>query len=179
MHMTPQIVTGDYYVVNGTDYFTNIGDAIHHAGETLKDIGYQVDKLDITEIYVSVERETGTIGRLSADGYLDCTEWIPYHSEAEAMEKLWSETRGYYVFKLPACFASAAINGDWSSSDLSEEDKQDFRQFIKDEKVIEFIDIVGEPFFSWRNDLIGSSNLGSDVVRYLARIDDSECYTEL
>ena len=167
MHMTPQIVTGDYYVVNRTDYFTNMADAIDHATEILKD----------TEVYVSVEKETGTIGRLTADGYLDCTEWIPYDSEAEAMEKLWSETRGYYVFKLPACFASAAINDDWSSSDLSDEDKQDFRQFIKDEKVIEFIDIIdNEPFFTWSNDL---NLLGSDVVRYLARIDDSECYTEL
>lgn len=169
MHMTPQFVTGDYYVVNGTDYFPNMDDAIDHATEILKD----------TEVYVSVEKETGTIGRLSAIGYLDCTAWSPYDSEADAKAELFAETRGYDVFTLPARFASAAINNDWSSSELTDEDHEDYFEFIKMNSIFEFVDIIDEePYFSWRNDFTSfnkraSSIVGDNVVRYIARVDET------
>lgn len=34
------------------------------------------------------EHPEGIIGRLSMPGYMDCTEWCPYSSEAEALERL-------------------------------------------------------------------------------------------
>jgi hypothetical protein len=45
------------------------------------------DVLDTKEIY-SVQREVGYGARLSAPGYLDCTEWSVFDTEQEAREYL-------------------------------------------------------------------------------------------
>lgn len=36
----------------------------------------------------TIETKTGWLGRMSAPGYLDCTEWEPGESEAELLETL-------------------------------------------------------------------------------------------
>jgi hypothetical protein len=45
------------------------------------------DYIEGTEIY-SVEIKAGWGGRLSAPGYMDCTEWSVYDTEEEALEEL-------------------------------------------------------------------------------------------
>ena len=159
-HLTPEIHEGKYYLVNG-DYFLELDDAIHHANEIRKE----------TNVFVAVEEETGVIGRLSADGYLDCTDWAEYDSEADAKAELYDLTSGYAVFKLPARFASALINNDWSSSELTSWDSLSIGKFIDDENIISFIDVIDdEPHFAKLNDL---SQEGDSVIRYLAHIDET------
>ena len=157
-HLTPEIHVGEYYLVNG-DYFPELDDAIHHANEIRKE----------TKVFVEVEEETGVIGRLSADGYLDCTDWAEYDSVADAKAELYDETRGYAVLTLPARFASALINDDWSSTDLSDGDKDAIKKIYDLTEIVEFIDIIDdEPYFKWSNFLYSE---GDNVLRYLARID--------
>ena len=172
-HLTPQFYETEYYIVDGT-IFEDFDNACHYAGELLfANLSYDDDERydDDEKITVTVKRKTGVIGRLSADGYLDCTEWTKYDSEADAKAELYDETRGYAVFTLPARFASALINYDWSSSELTSWDSLSIGKFIEDENIISFIDVIDdEPHFAKLNDL---SQEGDSVIRYLARIDET------
>ena len=173
-HLTPEIHVGEYYTVDidgETTVFTDESDARYHIEETLFNVNPKFQTLDNAEITVTVAKVDGVIGRLSASGYLDCTEWQEYENLADAKAELYDETRGYAVFTLPARFASAAINDDFSSTDLSEGDKEIFKKLINLSAVVEFVEIIDdEPYFKWSNDLYGD---GDDVVRYLARIDET------
>ena len=173
-HLTPEIHVGEYYTVEidgETTVFTEESDAKEHVLETLFNVNTRFKNLDNAEITVTVAKSTGVIGRLSASGFLDCTEWQEFRILGDAKDELYSQTRGYSIFTLPARFASAAINDDWSSSDLSDSDKVTLERFIKEYGIIEFIDIIdNEPFFKRYSDLYPQ---GDAVVRYLARIDEN------
>ena len=173
-HLTPEIHVGEYYTVeiNGeTTLFTDETYAKEHVLVTLFNVNTRFETLENDEITVIASKVNGVIGRLSASGYLDCTEWQEYENLADAKAELYDETRGYAVFTLPARFASAAINDDFSSTDLSEGDKEIFKKLINLTAVVEFVEIIDdEPYFKWSNDLYGD---GDDVVRYLARIDET------
>ena len=173
-HLTPEIHEGEYYTVEidgETTVFTDESDARYHIEETLFNVNPKFQTLDNAEITVTVAKVNGVIGRLSASGYLDCTEWQEYENLADAKAELYDETRGYAVFTLPARFASALINNDWSSSELTSWDSLSIGKFIEDENIISFIDVIDdEPHFAKLNDL---SQEGDSVIRYLARIDET------
>lgn len=72
--MTPEVFTGVYYVVTHTN-----GESEIHVEEPTDDGD------------VDIERKSGTIGRLSAPGYMDCTEWEEFDSEVDADNALTEE----------------------------------------------------------------------------------------
>lgn len=80
--MQPEVFTGLYFIVDlsdgSTDYFP-----VPAIGESLSSLGYT----DSDDWRV----EEGTLGRLSAPGYMDCTNWTPYESESEALAILREE----------------------------------------------------------------------------------------
>ena len=173
-HLTPEIHVGEYYTVeiNGeTTLFTDESDAKEHVLETLFNVNTRFETLENDEITVIASKVNGVIGRLSASGYLDCTEWQEYENLADAKAELYDETRGYAVLTLPARFASALINDDWSSTDLSDGDKDAIKKIYDLTEIVEFIDIIDdEPYFKWSNFLYSG---GDNVLRYLARIDET------
>ena len=92
-HLTPEIYETEYYIVAG-EIFEDFDNACRYAGELLFDnLSYDDDERydDDEKITVTVKRKTGVIGRLSADVYLDCTEWAEYDSEADAKAQLYDE----------------------------------------------------------------------------------------
>lgn len=82
--MQPQIEHGEWYIVEATQ-----GTFAVHAGwgptynTSLMDLRPYVDGMPI-----SYERVTGYGARLSAPGYLDCTDWTVFDTEREAKEYL-------------------------------------------------------------------------------------------
>ncbi len=109
--MQPEIYCGEYWEVespNGSTFFPvevvgnlglNVGDSISYRFPTeqeKRESGATQPENPFT-IYVespvvySATLCDGVLGRLSAQGYMDCTNWSPYDSEEEAEEGLAEE----------------------------------------------------------------------------------------
>ena len=56
------------------------------------------------------------------------------------------------TYKLPAYWASALINNDWSGYDKAE--LEEIKNWLWSNKHPNIVDVVGEPFVGWFNDLI-------------------------
>lgn len=79
MFMQPEVYTGPFYAIEsncGSEFFPADGD-------TPESLGYPAE--------TEYEIRQGTLGRLSASGYMDCTDWTPYESESEALAILRDE----------------------------------------------------------------------------------------
>ena len=70
-------------------------------------------------------------------------------------------------WKIPAYYASAIINNDYSG--LSEQEEKELNDFIKKniEGDLTLEDMNQEPYFSWSNDV---NALGSDVLDFVELI---------
>lgn len=81
--MKPQIVRDDWYVVDTTNGNTFI---------PIDVIGEDAEKDDFADYiegeYLDHEKITGWGARLSAPGYLDCTDWCVFDTEEKAKEHL-------------------------------------------------------------------------------------------
>ena len=56
------------------------------------------------------------------------------------------------TYELPAYWASALINNDWSGYDETE--REEIKNWLKANGNPNIVDMVGEPFVGWFNDLI-------------------------
>ena len=77
--MEPEIVRCDYYVIDGRHGTTFLPCDVEPGATTAEQLRDYVEDYDADAI-VTVEH--GILGRLSAPGYLDCTEWTPYATRA-------------------------------------------------------------------------------------------------
>ena len=81
--MQKQIVTMTAYIVETSDGTEIVPENCGVNGES--DLHNYVNGLEIYE----VNKAQGFYARLSAPGYMDCTDWIgPYDTEQEAMTEL-------------------------------------------------------------------------------------------
>lgn len=86
--MTPQYYETDYYSVD-----TNIGTEIVPC-DVCNDGTKLSDYVEGNVIYLTgTKRKHGWVGRLSASGYMDCTEWIAA-SSMEGIKTLLTELYG-------------------------------------------------------------------------------------
>lgn len=87
-HMTPDIESGSWYEVEANHGETHIiprdvsGD-VETSGELADYVDGTIDDPDAAPVL-----KTGWLARLSAPGYLDCTDWITAETELEAIEAL-------------------------------------------------------------------------------------------
>ena len=87
-HMQTEVVFGTYFEVD-TTHGTEIvpTDACGHTmttvAEALRMPDYEVDSW-----YAECPVKEGWLARLSAPGYLDCTDWSAFETETEAREFL-------------------------------------------------------------------------------------------
>lgn len=75
---------------HGTEYIPELvcGDILH-VRDGGRPVLEQYCEGDVYRSCFSVERKVGWYGRLSAPGYLDCTDWQgPYETEDEAIKAL-------------------------------------------------------------------------------------------
>jgi hypothetical protein len=127
---------------------------------------------------LEVSPRKGWIARMSAPGYMDCTEWEEYESEARAWAGLLAENGddepGELTCRwLPASWASALVNGDYSG--MSDEESADIHQWqgTEDAQTLDLTtaDCVGQAEFRARND---ANNLGADCHLFLFTVKDDE-----
>lgn len=93
--MEPEIHNSTYWEIetNGGTWFLPadvVGERGHKIGKRYVKpalLALFVDYVEATEIQ-SVTLREGILGRLSAPGYMDCTDWTPYDSESDAMADL-------------------------------------------------------------------------------------------
>lgn len=77
--MEPEYYEGTYVAVE-----TANGETTYLPPDVWEDIGE--DALDTPAGEAEVTMHKGVLARLSAAGYMDCTDWTPYADEAEARE---------------------------------------------------------------------------------------------
>ena len=78
-HMEPQYHFGHYVAIETVN-----GETTYLPPDVWEDVG--TDGLDTPAGDVVVTEHKGVLSRLSAPGYMDCTSWTPYDSEAEARD---------------------------------------------------------------------------------------------
>ena len=131
--MNPQIYEGDYFEVDtstGTEIvpadIVGGGRTASIAVEAL--LNYLEGTPDDADELIDIKR--GWLARMSAAGYMDCTDWSAFDTQWEALaylvEHYMEET--HYVTDVPSHFLSALINDD--STGLSDEDESELRQFL-------------------------------------------------
>lgn len=118
------------------------------------------------------ELRTGWIGRYSAPGYMDCTEWCHAHTEAELWEELidayGTDDGGDITYRyLPAHWANYLVNGD--ASGMSDEEQAECDAWMDAEDSLDLLsaNCVGEPEFRTRND---AGTLACDCCLFLFTI---------
>lgn len=86
--MEPDIYHGEYYILESSTHGTTFLPLYVEPGaKTNADLAmYCEGPIDSPEEPVNIA--SGILARMSAPGYLDCTEWSPYASEDEALADL-------------------------------------------------------------------------------------------
>ncbi|MEM4360045.1 MAG: hypothetical protein QXT45_05915 [Candidatus Bilamarchaeaceae archaeon] len=82
-HFEPEVYDGEYYIVDtiyGTYYVP--GDFVESDDQLESFVEGRI---------LEVRQANGVLGRLTAPGYLDSTDWTPYSSMAEAYSALEEE----------------------------------------------------------------------------------------
>ena len=85
--MQPHIEHGTYYTVDTTSGTETVPTDVAGTATTPKDLmdfleGKPQDPDEVLEV------QTGWLARMSASGYMDCTDWTAHETEQEAMEYL-------------------------------------------------------------------------------------------
>jgi hypothetical protein len=152
--MQPQVYQGQYFAIEtsiGTEFVPAdvIGRTVGTAAEAFEN--YCEGTIDDPE--ECVECKTGWLARMSAPGYMDCTDWCAYESEVEAWEDLirnyGDDEPGSVTYRwLPADWASYLINGD--ASGLSDREQDDCDEWQASETELDLIsaNCIGEAVFT-------------------------------
>ena len=92
--MKPYIYEAGYYLVETTDGTYCVPDFVVGATGTILAENF-VDYVEgeIEDPYEPVERHVGFVGRMSASGYLDCTDWV-YGSSLNDVEQQLEDLYG-------------------------------------------------------------------------------------
>lgn len=166
--MQPYVELASYYEVSANRGETWIVPAdVVGTPQSLDDFRDYVDGT-IDDDEDMPELKTGWIARMSAPGYMDCTDWTAHDSEADAWEELASNCGdGFTTYRLPACWASYFINGD--ASGLSDAEQSEADAWIAENPDLDHLspNCIGEPFFVHRAD---SGHVGCDVCVFVFQV---------
>ena len=108
-HMRPEVIFGEWFEIDGGNGITFVpADIVNHPlieGVLEWDGMHEDDRDEFLQYYeggefYTVESRSGYGARLSAPGYLDCTEWSVFGTEEEAWEYLESD---YDLWKCEWC----------------------------------------------------------------------------
>ena len=131
--MKPQIYRGDYFEVDtstGTEIvpadIVGGGRTASIAVEAL--LNYLEGTPDDADGLIEIKR--GWLARMSAPGYMDCTEWMAFETQWEALVYLVDHYMDdtHCVLDIPSHFLSALVNGD--TTGLSDEDDKALDLFV-------------------------------------------------
>lgn len=81
--MQPEIVQGDWYNIDGDNGIESYPAEYFYLADCIEDY----ENMSGSEVWES-KTVTGYGARLSAPGYLDCTEWSVFETELEAIQFL-------------------------------------------------------------------------------------------
>lgn len=131
-------------------------------GETIRGEFYWDTWQSVLDNAILVDPDNGNRFRLYQDGslFLVPEDW-DWNEDTESFEPPESETLRRY--ELPAYWACALVNGDYSGT--SDEDSQAIDKFLESEGLKDWScsDVSERTWFARSND---ATNLGGDVARY-------------
>lgn len=175
MFMQPQVYKGQYFSIEtteGTEIVPSdvIGRTVGTAAEAFENyVSGSIEDPD-----ECIECKSGWLARMSAPGYMDCTEWTVYDSEAEAWEQLLkdygNDAPGTLTYRwLPAAWASALVNGDHSG--LSDNEDDELSEWEAGEPTLDLLsaNCVGEPVLQNLDD---AGHRMVDACLFLFKIKD-------